>query len=81
MDSGATAMMRRLRWVERAAFSGWGCSKCPRTFRPAGSLGPMSINELVDKTQTQLDEDFLSHDCVLATDPESSLAESLGETD
>jgi hypothetical protein len=61
MSFGATdASSRKLYWVERPAFSGWACSECTWAFHPVGSLGRMSIHELVEKTQKQLDEDFVS---------------------
>jgi hypothetical protein len=57
------AMRRKLVWVERQRFQGFGCSECGWRFKPSGRLPGMSLDEVMNNFELQRDKDFASHVC------------------
>jgi hypothetical protein len=57
------AMRRRLAWVERQNFQGWGCTECAWAFKPLGPLVGESIDEMKMHHEQQRDKEFTSHVC------------------
>jgi hypothetical protein len=57
------AMRRRLVWVERQNFLGWGCSECAWVFNPLGPLVGKTIDEMKIQYEEQRDKEFKSHVC------------------
>jgi hypothetical protein len=64
MDAAVrSAKDRKLVWIERGDFWGWGCSRCSWVF---GSHAPSgeSFDEVMRNTMSQCDIEFVSHPCV-----------------
>jgi len=57
------AMRRKLIWVERQNFQGWGCSECAWVFNPSGSPTGKSLDEMKQNYAQQRDKEFTSHVC------------------
>jgi hypothetical protein len=57
------AMRRKLVWVERQNFQGWGCDECAWVFNPTGPLVGESIDEMKVHYERQRDREFASHVC------------------
>jgi hypothetical protein len=63
MGAGArTAKDRRLIWIERQGFWGWGCSECSWVFNPHEPAGK-SFNEVMKNTMPQCELEFALHIC------------------
>jgi hypothetical protein len=56
-------MHRKLVWVERPNFQGWGCSECAWVFSPLWPLAGKSIDEMKTNFGQQRDKEFASHVC------------------
>lgn len=56
-------MRRKLVWVERANFQGWGCTDCAWVFRASRPLVGKTIDEMKTKFGEERDEEFSSHIC------------------
>jgi hypothetical protein len=54
---------RRLVWVERGGFAGWGCTVCAWVFDSSVWPAGKSLNETIENSQKRLAIDFESHDC------------------
>jgi hypothetical protein len=63
LHKGQESSSRRLTWVDRLTFKGWGCSECDWTFNPAGPPMGESLEEMKRNFEMQLSEDFASHGC------------------
>jgi hypothetical protein len=57
-------MPRKLEWIERQNFQGYGCSECSWKFKPSGALISDSLDEMKKKYEAQRDEEFTAHVCV-----------------
>jgi hypothetical protein len=57
------AMRRRMVWVERQDFYGWGCSACAWVFGTAGPPVGESIDEMKSHFEQRRDKEFASHFC------------------
>jgi hypothetical protein len=64
LQQGPEKSQRRLVWVERSTFGGWGCSVCGWVFNPSGWPAGKSLDETIDNSQKLLTEEFDSHICV-----------------
>jgi len=56
-------MRRRLVWVERPNFQGWGCTECAWVFKPSGTLTGKSLDEMKENYEQQREKEFKSHLC------------------
>jgi ribosomal protein L37AE/L43A len=63
LPTGPDKPLRRLIWLERDRFGGWGCSKCGWVFNPSGWPAGKSLDEQIEKSQKQLSGEFESHAC------------------
>jgi hypothetical protein len=57
------AMGRKLLWVEKQNFQGWGCTECAWAFHPLGPLVGESIDEMKKHYEQQRDKEFAAHVC------------------
>jgi hypothetical protein len=55
---------RKLVWIERQDFHGWGCSECAWVFKSAGPLVGESIDEMKSHYEQRRDNEYRSHVCV-----------------
>jgi hypothetical protein len=59
-----SAMRRKLVWVERRNFQGFGCSACSWVFKPSGAFVDGSLDEMKNTYEAQRDNEFAVHICV-----------------
>ena len=55
---------RKLVWIEKQNFQGFGCAECNRLFKPSGVLVRESLDEMKQKYEAQRDKEFAAHVCV-----------------
>jgi hypothetical protein len=58
------AMPRKLVWIEKQSFQGFGCSECNWMFRPSSALLDESLDRMKEKYAAQRDKEFAAHVCV-----------------
>jgi hypothetical protein len=58
------AMPRKLVWIEKQSFHGFGCSECNWVFKPSDALVRESLDEMKHKYEAQRDKEFVAHVCV-----------------
>jgi hypothetical protein len=63
LHNGQESSSRRLIWIDRLNFKGWGCSECDWTFNPSGPPIGESLEEMKRNFEMQLSEEFASHAC------------------
>jgi hypothetical protein len=63
LHKGQESSSRRLTWVDRLTFKGWGCSECDWRFYPSGPPMGESLEEMKRNFEMQLSEEFASHGC------------------
>jgi hypothetical protein len=56
-------MNRKLIWVERPKFHGFGCSSCDWIFTSSARPVGKTFDELTQNYQTQMEKEFAAHDC------------------
>ncbi len=56
-------MHRKLEWIERQNFQGYGCSECAWVFEPSGTPSGESLDEMKRNYQQQRDKHFADHVC------------------
>ena len=56
-------MSRKLVWIERKRFQGFGCSACGWRFEPSGAPEGNSFDEMMRNFELQRDKEFTSHVC------------------
>ena len=56
-------MRRKLTWIERQRFRGYGCSVCAWVFKPSGAPTGNSFDEMMRNFELQRDKEFTSHVC------------------
>jgi hypothetical protein len=56
-------MRRKLVWIEKKNFQGYGCSECAWVFNPSGFPTGESLNEMKQNYEQQRDKVFLDHVC------------------
>ena len=56
-------MRRKLVWVERQNFQGWGCTECAWVFNPSGPPVGKSLDEMKQNYEQRRDKEFASHVC------------------
>ena len=57
------AARRKLIWIEKSRFRGFGCSACAWAFKPLGAPEGNSFDEMVRNFEQQRDNEFTSHIC------------------
>ena len=57
------AALRKLVWIERYRFRGWGCSECAWVFNSSGAPTGKSLDEAKRNFVLQRDKEFASHVC------------------
>jgi len=56
-------MRRKLVWIERQNFQGYGCSECAWVFKPSGTPTGKSLDEMKQEYEERRDKDFAAHVC------------------
>jgi hypothetical protein len=56
-------MSRKLVWIEKESFRGFGCSECDWRFRPFGAPTGKTFDEMLRSFELQRDKEFTSHVC------------------
>jgi hypothetical protein len=56
-------MSRKLVWIERDRFRGFGCSECGWRFKASGTPADTSFAEMIRTFELQRDKEFRSHVC------------------
>jgi hypothetical protein len=56
-------MPRKLVWIEKQNFQGFGCSECNWVFKPSASLIRESLDEMKQKYEAHRDKEFAVHVC------------------
>jgi len=56
-------MSRKLVWIERPNFGGFGCSDCGWRFNSSNVSTHTSFDEMARNFELQRDEEFRSHVC------------------
>jgi hypothetical protein len=57
-------MARKLVWIERHNFQGFGCSQCTWMFKPTGALVGESLDKMKNDFEAQLEREFCAHVCI-----------------
>jgi hypothetical protein len=57
------AALRKLVWIERDRFRGWGCSECAWIFNSSGAPTGKCLAEMKRNFESQRDKEFASHVC------------------
>jgi len=57
------AMRRKLVWVERQDFYGWGCTACAWVFNSSGPPAGHSLKEMMETYERLRDKGFTAHIC------------------
>ena len=65
----SVAMPRKLVWIEKQDFQGFGCSECNWKFSASGTLAGDSLDEMKRKYAVERDKEFAAHTCVKHTNP------------
>jgi hypothetical protein len=58
-----TAAIRKLIWIEKSRFRGFGCSACAWVFKPSGAPTGNSFDEMMRNFELLRDQEFASHVC------------------
>jgi hypothetical protein len=56
-------MSRKLVWIERPHFGGFGCSECGWRFNSSNAPTGTSFDEMAHNFELQRDKEFTSHVC------------------
>ncbi len=56
-------MSRKLIWIERPNFGGFGCSECGWRFNSSNVPTHKSLDEMARNFELQRDQEFTSHVC------------------
>jgi hypothetical protein len=56
-------MSRKLVWIEKERFRGFGCSECDWRFRSSGAPTGKTFDEMLRSFELQRDKEFTSHVC------------------
>jgi hypothetical protein len=57
-------MARKVVWIEKENFLGFGCSECGWRFRPSQQLMVGSLDKMKKEYEAQRDKEFAAHTCV-----------------
>jgi hypothetical protein len=57
------AMTRKLVWIEKMNFQGFGCSECNWVFKPSDALAGKSLDEMKREFEAQCEKEFAAHVC------------------
>jgi hypothetical protein len=56
-------MPRKLVWIEKQNFQGFGCSECNWVFKPSGSPLHESLEAMKQNYEARRDKEFAAHGC------------------
>jgi hypothetical protein len=56
-------MPRKLVWIEKQNFQGFGCGECNWVFRPSGAPLHESLDAMKQNYEAQRDKEFAAHVC------------------
>lgn len=56
-------MTRKLIWIERQRFRGFGCSECAWVFNSSSTPAGQSFDEMMGNFESERDREFTSHVC------------------
>jgi hypothetical protein len=56
-------MTRKLIWIERQRFRGFGCSECAWIFNSSSTPAGKSFDEMMGNFEAERDREFMSHVC------------------
>jgi len=56
-------MRRKLVWIDRKSFQGYGCSECAWVFKPSGKPAGKSLDQMKRNYERQRDKHFVAHVC------------------
>jgi hypothetical protein len=56
-------MRRKLVWIDRKSFQGYGCSECAWVFKPSGNPAGESLDEMKRNYERERDKHFADHVC------------------
>jgi hypothetical protein len=56
-------MTRKLVWIEKPGFGGFGCSECGWRFELSNASAGTTFEDLTANLGLQLDQEFASHVC------------------
>ena len=59
-------MPRKMVWIERPDFQGFGCSECLWLYNPQGALVGKTLGQMKETYEAQRDKEFAAHDCAKA---------------
>jgi hypothetical protein len=71
------AARRKLIWVDKKSFQGFGCSACTWVFKSSGAPTGHSFDEMMRNFELQRDNEFTSHIC--AEHPHSQESKKLND--
>jgi len=57
------AATRKLIWIDKGGFRGWGCSECGWVFTSSDALTGKSFDELMRNFEAKRDKEFANHVC------------------
>jgi hypothetical protein len=57
------AAIRKLIWIDKSRFRGYGCSACAWLFKPSGAPTGNSFDEMMRNFELQRDNEFTFHVC------------------
>jgi rubredoxin len=57
------SMLRKMVWIERPNWEGWGCSECAWVFNPSDPPAGPSFEEMKQQFEAQRDKEFDRHVC------------------
>jgi rubredoxin len=60
---GAGSSSRKLVWVEKETFKGWGCSECAWVFNPSAPPIGESLDAIKRNSELQFTQEFATHPC------------------
>jgi hypothetical protein len=66
------ARSRRLVWIERQNFHGWGCSECAWEFNSASPPVGQSLEEMKRHYEQRRDKEFAFHVCAEHITPQTT---------
>jgi hypothetical protein len=56
-------MTRKLVWIEKPGFGGFGCSECGWRFEPSNAPTGTTFEDMTANLGLQLEREFAAHDC------------------
>lgn len=57
-------MPRKLVWIKRSNFEGFGCSECEWMFKSTGALVSKTVDQMKRAYEAERGKEFAAHDCL-----------------